>query len=58
MKSVKYYCDHCGKELNPMIDYIEFKWEISHKWAKQSLCEECFEALISMVDVFCGWKGE
>lgn len=52
MKETKIYCDHCGKELDEMHDYIDLTidlcWDIIHC----DLCKNCIAELNSEVSVF------
>lgn len=48
---MKYYCDHCGKEINPKDDYIEYSIA-EHFWDLEpmprtscDLCAECKEEM-------------
>lgn len=58
MMSVKHYCDHCGKELNPMNDYIDITIDIGSIWRNHDLYEECQEELKSIIDNFCKGGAE
>jgi hypothetical protein len=53
MTETKIYCDHCKRELDRMKDYIDIEIDMSHKWQKVDLCEDCYERLWSMIDDFC-----
>ena len=52
MKISYYKCDHCGKKLNEMHDYIdcEIDMEVYHIGA--DLCKECTEELKKMITSF------
>ena len=55
MKETKYTCDHCGKELNKIHDYIEqeiFGCETA------DLCDECCEELEKTIKAFLKKGGE
>lgn len=43
MTEIKIYCDHCGKVLDTMSDYINVEIEAAHKRKFTDLCAECFE---------------
>ena len=47
------YCDHCGKELNDMNDYIECEITIGYTEFYYDLCEECYTHLLKMAKDFC-----
>jgi hypothetical protein len=53
MKITKVYCDHCGKILDNMSDYIDLEFEVCHKSHKVDLCTECFEKLDERIKEFC-----
>lgn len=48
-------CDHCGKELDDLLDYIDHDVEIL-QWFKVDLCQKCAKELDSYVFNFCGKK--
>ena len=52
MKITKVYCDHCGKILDDMSDYIELRFEISHICHIVDLCAKCLEKLNEKIDDF------
>ena len=46
MKETKFFCDHCGKEINGMNDYIgEIIWDE----IEADLCGECFVDLNEII---------
>lgn len=53
MTIVKTYCDHCGKEVHDMTDYISCEIEIGHNEIEADLCRDCFEELTEAVKGFC-----
>ena len=54
MKETKIYCDHCGKELDPMKDYTDVLADIENIYARETdLCITCFEELCCMIEKFC-----
>ena len=55
---VKHYCDHCGRELNPMNDCIDITIDIGSIWRNHDLCDECREELKNIVDKFCKGGAE
>ena len=52
MRITKVYCDHCGKILDNMSDYIDLKFEVGHIPHIVDLCSECFEKLNEKIDDF------
>jgi hypothetical protein len=54
MTITKVYCDHCGKILDNMSDYIDLSFEVCHKSHNVDLCTECFEKLDYVIKEFCG----
>ena len=53
MKIHKAVCDHCGKELDEMGDFVDMRIELSHIWRDHDLCVDCFEELKGVIDRFC-----
>lgn len=56
MRETKIYCDHCGKVLDEMTDYVDAEID-THIWFKTDLCAECINELDRIVLEFCGKKG-
>ena len=55
MRVTKIYCDHCGKELNPMNDYCDLTIEISVRPGIDiDLCEDCLDNLYRNIVNFAG----
>ena len=52
MRITKVYCDHCGKILDDMSDYIGLRFDISHIPHIVDLCVKCFEKLNEKIDDF------
>jgi len=52
MKETKYTCDHCGKELNEMHDYIEVELLI-YDGFDTDLCDECYTEFVTIAKNFC-----
>lgn len=53
MTETKIYCDHCGKELNEMHDYVDEEIDIGVYWLRTDLCQDCMEELKKIVRDFC-----
>lgn len=53
MTITKMYCDHCGKELNDMIDYTCCEVEIAYRTVSTDLCKDCLERLFTTIEQFC-----
>ena len=54
----KYFCNHCGTELNLKSDYIDLVIEIgsNHTYGKYldtNLCKNCVDELFQIVKDFC-----
>ena len=49
MKETKYTCDHCGKELKVMDDYIDIELRDLFKIIETDLCSNCFNELGNIV---------
>jgi hypothetical protein len=57
MRDTKIYCDHCGKVLHEMHDYIDTEIEVK-SWFKCDLCADCIAELEKIVVKFCKKGGE
>ena len=55
MRRTTITCDHCGKELDEVRDYVDTEVEMLN-WFKADLCKNCAETLASYVFNFCGKK--
>lgn len=53
MRVIKDFCDHCGKELDVMCDYVDVDIECSHIFVKVDLCTNCFNELNEILLKFC-----
>lgn len=53
MTKTKIYCDHCGKELDEMHDYVDEEIDMGISWLRTDLCTECMEELKQIVYDFC-----
>lgn len=53
MTETKIYCDHCGKELNEMHDYVDEEINMGVYWLRTDLCKDCMEELKKIVCAFC-----
>jgi methionyl-tRNA synthetase len=53
MTITKVYCDHCGKVLDPMHDYIKHEMDIKFNTIRVDLCEKCVDTLEKEVKEFC-----
>ena len=58
MKLHKALCDHCGKELDEMKDYIDISIDMNHIWLTKDLCADCVEELKSIIEKFCDHPTE
>lgn len=58
MTETKTYCDHCFKEINNMVDYLDVGIEFNHLSINTDLCESCFNELFAIATTFCGKEGE
>lgn len=47
-------CDHCGKKLNDMEDYIEVDIDLGAKTYCADICKECMKELEKTVGIFIG----
>ena len=53
MKVTKIYCDHCGKELNEMVDWVGDEIMIANDRIVRDLCSDCAGDLVKIVEDFC-----
>ena len=42
MKELVTTCDHCGKKLNEMHDYVDTEFDTKDNWLCVDLCSECY----------------
>ena len=57
MTEIKVYCDHCGKELDEMSDYVDLHIKVAHRGVTTDLCTSCFKKLAEAIYDYCG-KGD
>ena len=50
MMKTKYYCDHCGKELDWNKDYIDY--DISSLIENVDICKECVDEYMEHLRTF------
>ncbi len=50
MKIRRFYCNHCGKELDPVDDYIDYDIDFDELSYAVDLCTECKDALVEKID--------
>ncbi len=50
------FCDHCGKEIDQMIDYDDVTIKCAHEWKDVDLCEDCFNELWDFISKFCTYQ--
>ena len=55
MTVIKTYCDHCGKEIDTMIDYNDCQLDIGYEVVTVDLCKECLDMLLMTVKNFCSY---
>ena len=53
MTITKVYCDHCGKVLDPMHDYISHEIDIKFAAIRVDLCNKCINTLEKKAKDFC-----
>lgn len=49
------YCDHCGKVLDDMEDYIGAEIDVCYQEFIYDLCKACREQLAKLVKDFCSY---
>ena len=57
MRVEEYKCDHCGKKLNEMHDYVDCEIDMEVCIIDADLCQECAEELKKMVASFLNKEG-
>lgn len=55
MTEIKHYCDHCGKELDGMKDYLACDIDVWCGEFQTDLCADCLNQLGRMVKDFCSY---
>ena len=58
MTETKIYCDHCGKELNEMHDYVDVEIDTVIGFIRTDLCHDCVYELDRKVKEFCEQRGQ
>ena len=53
MTEIKYYCDHCGKEIDYLNDYTRLHIKMNHVDIETDLCGDCFLELEESIKCFC-----
>lgn len=53
MQKMVYTCDHCGKKMNEMTDYVDISFDIIDNWIHTDLCLECYEKISHIIKEFC-----
>ena len=54
MTKVTHYCDHCGKELDTIKDYLCCEVDIYER-IQMDICAGCLEKLTNMIKDFCSY---
>lgn len=49
----KWYCDHCGKEIDNMNDYIDTEIDTPYNLLSTDLCQDCVKKLWEVIGEFC-----
>lgn len=57
MRETNIYCDHCGKVLNEMHDYVEQEIGLVG-YETADLCNECLNELDKVIKAYCKKDGE
>lgn len=57
-KAVKWYCDHCGKEISEMHDYTEYNITLCDRILKADLCNACLSEMESKIKKFIGEEDD
>ncbi len=45
-----FYCNHCGKKLDPLDDYIDYDIDIEELSYAVDLCKECRDEMVEELD--------
>ena len=46
----KFYCNHCGKQLNTAQDYVDYDIDFENFSYTVDLCSECMDVLVEKID--------
>lgn len=57
MKKWTTICDHCGKEMDLMIDYEAVEFDTEDEFLQVDLCSECYKEISSIIKQFCRRVG-
>ena len=52
MQKIVTTCDHCGKELDEMKDYVDVEFDALY-WFRTDLCSECYAEISQIIKQFC-----
>lgn len=52
MIKTEFFCDHCGKKLDPILDFQYVSIAVAHKWINADLCTDCLEKLYLKISEF------
>lgn len=58
MHKMVYTCDHCGKQMDEMKDFVDMDIDNFIDFFKVDLCSECFHELNDMVLQYCNKKKD
>lgn len=58
MKQTKIFCDHCGKEIDEMVDYVGAEIIVPYCSAEVDLCADCRKELSHYVLSFINQEDE
>lgn len=53
MTKTKVYCDHCGKEIDEIVDWVGDEIMIANERIVRDLCSDCAGDLVKLVEDFC-----
>ena len=53
MKVTKFFCDHCGKEIDYMDDWAEDEIIVADVRIERDLCSNCMGDLIKIIEDYC-----
>lgn len=56
MRETIFTCDHCGKKLDDMKDYINTEFDTIDQYLEMDLCRECYAEISDMITQFCRGK--
>lgn len=58
MRKTVFTCDHCGREIDAIGDYLEIQIDDFLDFTEVDLCRNCFHELNKIVLQYCNKEGK